>query len=116
MRPRAKFIQAALPFVGQGLLNPKSLGKSAAYSVPSDQRAQLVYFRGGSSLADLVCVSLLRDGALLRLFPIGAKSTVHIPLAVIEDLEPGSVLEVQLAAPTGAEGVIFLDIGLVEVD
>ena len=66
-------------------------------------------------LDQLVCVSLLRDGALLRLFPIGAKNSVHSPLAVIEDLEPNSVLEVQLAAPAGAEGVIILDIGLVEI-
>jgi len=35
---------------------------------------------------------------------------------VIEDLEPDNVLEVHLAAPEGAEGVIFLDIGLVEID
>ena len=116
MRPRSRFIQAALPFVGQGLFHPKSLGQSATYTVPPDQRAQLIYFRGGNSLGELVCVSLLLDGALLRHFPIGAKNSVHIQLAVIEDLEPDNVLEVQLAAPEGAEGVIFLDIGLVEID
>lgn len=95
---------------------PSSLGESTTYRVPPDQRAQLIYFRAGNSSDELICVSLLRDGQLLRYFPIGARSSAHIPLAVVEDFEPESLLEVYLAAPQGATGVVFLDIGLVEVE
>ena len=116
MRPTPKLLQAVLPFEGKGLLTPAPLGDSINYRVPADMRGQLIYFRAGNSLADLVCVSLTRDGALFRQFPIGARASVHIPLAVIEDLEPGTIVEFFLAAPEGARGVIVLDVGLVEID
>lgn len=116
MRPTPRLLQAALAFTGKGLLQPSALGDAATYRVPADRRAQLIYFRAGNSLDALVCVSLLRDGHLLRYFPIGAQASVHIPLAVIEDLEPESLLEVHLAAPDRAKGVIILDVGLVEID
>ena len=72
-------------------------------------------FRGGNSLDDLVCVVLLRDGAPMRFFPIGAKSEVHVPLRVVEDLAAGTVLELHASAPDGASGTLVVDLGLVEV-
>ena len=43
----------------------------------------------------------MRDGVPMRYFPIGAKADVHVPLRVVEDLEGGTVIELQLAAPLG---------------
>ena len=54
---------------------------------------QTVYFRGGNSLDELVCVVLMRDGVPMRYFPIAAKGDVHVPLRVVEDLAPGTVLK-----------------------
>lgn len=51
----------------------------------------------------------------MRYFPIGAKSSIHIPLAIIEDINPESVLELWLAAPEGLRGFVPIDMGLAEV-
>ena len=45
------------------------------YTVPAGVVAQAVYFRGGNAADELVCVVLMRDGAPMRYFPIGAKAT-----------------------------------------
>jgi assimilatory nitrate reductase catalytic subunit len=82
--------------------------------VPDGAVTQTVYFRGGNSLDDLVCVVLLRDGVPMRYFPIGAKSDVHVPLRVVEDIEGGSVVELQIAAPLGVSGTVVVDLGMVE--
>jgi assimilatory nitrate reductase catalytic subunit len=110
-----KFLQGVFPFKGTGLSEPALLDASTVYTAPSDKRAQLIYFRAGNSSAELICLSLLRDGRLMRLFPIGAKSVTHVSLAVVEDLEPDTKLEVFIAAPVGIEGLIVLDVGLVEI-
>ena len=46
---------------------------------------------------------------------IGAKSDVHVPLRVVEDLDSGTVVELLVAAPEGVAGAIVVDFGLVEV-
>ena len=47
----------------------------------------------------------------MRYFPIGAKSDVHVPLRVVEDIEGGSVIELPLAAPIGLRGTVVVDLG-----
>lgn len=115
MRPKPQFIQGVYPFEGQGLDVPTSLADTR-YKVPSDKRAQLVYLRVGNSAAELANVVLMRDGKAMRLFPVGAKASLHVPLTVVEDLRPDSQLELFVAAPAGAAGQLVLDIGLLEVD
>ena len=116
MSSMPRFIQGVFTFEGRGLETPLTLGPKASYSVPGDKRAQLVYLRAGNSCAELINLSLLRDGKPMRLFPLGAKSSVHVPLAVVEDLFPDSKLELQLAAPLHTAGSLVLDMGLVELD
>ena len=115
MNPTPRFISGVFPFEGRGLDAPAALGK-ASYSVPADKRAQFVYFRAGNSLDELVYLVLMRDGKPMRYFPIGAKTSLHVPLAVVEDIFPESKLEVYFAAPKGAVGSFVLDIGLLELD
>ncbi|MFI7591925.1 molybdopterin oxidoreductase [Micromonospora sp. NPDC049359] len=83
--------------------------------VPGGVVAQPVYFRGGNASAELICVLLMRDGQPMRYFPIGAKSDVHVPLRVVEDLDSGTSIEVHVAAPAGVSGTVIVDLGLVEV-
>jgi assimilatory nitrate reductase catalytic subunit len=75
---------------------------------------QTLYFRGGNSSPELVTVVLLRDGVPMRYFPIGAKGDVHVPLRVVEDIEGGSVIELQLVADRGVSGSVVVDLGMVE--
>lgn len=100
-------------FDGRGYDAPVSLDLS--YSVPGDRRAQMVYFRAGNSASEMVTVVLTRDGTPMRVFPIGAKGAVHVPLAVVEDLTPETRLEFLVAAPSGSGGTLALDVGLVEI-
>jgi hypothetical protein len=114
MEARPVFLQGVFPYVGQGLGAATPLG-GLAYLVPSDKRSQLIYLRAGNSAGELACITLTRDGAPLRLFPVGARAAIHVPLSVVEDRYPESRLEVLVSAPAGVSGEIVLDIGLLEI-
>ena len=109
-----RFLQGVFPFAGSGLASPTTI-PTLSYTVPTSRRAQLIYFRGGNSSFELAVVSLLRGGVVMRVFPIGAKSGIHVPLAVVEDMEPDSVISVTVAAPEGAVGEVVVDIGRIEI-
>ena len=110
-----RFLQGAYAFDGKGYDSPSLLDASLRYVVPAGATTQPVYFRGGNSTDDLVTIVLMRDGAPMRYFPMGAKDSVHVPLRVVEDLIADTVIEVFVAAPDGLSGTVFIDIGLVEV-
>ena len=115
MQSTPRFLQGVFTFDGKGLETPLPLDDTLRYTVPDGLVAQTVYFRGGNSSGELIYVLLLRDGAPMRYFPIGARDAVHVPLRVVEDLDSGTVLELQVAAPAGATGTVVLDLGMVEV-
>ena len=115
METTPRFLNGVFRFEGRGLAAPALLHPSLAYTVPGDKRAQLIYLRAGNSSDGLVSLTLMRDGKPMRLFPVGAKQALHVPLAVVEDISPEAKLEVFLAAPQGAQGQVVLDIGLMEV-
>jgi hypothetical protein len=110
-----RFIQGVADFAGEGLAKPLPLDDRLNYRVPGDMRSQLVYFRAGNSADALINLVLMRDGKLMRNFPIGAKAAMHVSLAVVEDLMPDTRLELLVAAPVGVTGTVVLDIGLIEV-
>jgi assimilatory nitrate reductase catalytic subunit len=114
MLTQNRFLQGVYPFEGAGLEKPVPLSAELSYVVPDGVVAQALYFRGGNATDELVVVVLLRDGVPMRYFPIGAKGEVHVPLRVVEDIEGGSVVELQLAAPLGVSGTVVVDLGLVE--
>jgi len=109
-----RFLQGVFGFEGRGLTEPAALDGGLSYTVPSDRRAQLVYFRGGNSSTELVYALLVRGGEPMRYFPIGAQGACHVPLRVVEDLPPDTELAVQIAAPEGATGTLVVDIGIIE--
>ncbi|RYC31461.1 molybdopterin oxidoreductase [Lichenibacterium minor] len=115
MLSRPKNLTGVFPFVGTGFERPVPLDASLSYRVPPDRRAQAIYLRAGNSADALACLTITRDGAVMRLFPVGAKAAIHVPLAVLEDLEPDATLGVLVSAPAGAEGHIVLDLGLMEI-
>ncbi|MGD0102551.1 MAG: hypothetical protein ABSC06_00760 [Rhodopila sp.] len=109
-----KFIQGVIPFTGAGYERPVPL-PSASFTVSADKRAQPLYFRGGNSTAEMITVVLTRDGKPMRYFPIGAKAATHVQLAVVEDLEPETKLDLLIMAPEGLSGTVIVDLGLVEI-
>jgi len=115
MHTTPRFLQGVFPFEGQGLTKPSLLHPSMTYAVPQGVTAQPLYFRGGNATDELVYVVLLRDGAPMRWFPMGAKGSVNIPLRIVEDMLGDSRLELHVAAPEGLTGEVVVDFGLVEV-
>ena len=110
-----RFVQGVFAFSGAGYGQPRPLGDAARYTVPPDRRTQPIYFRAGNSADSMIALVLMRDGKPMRHFPIGAKSAAHVPLAVVEDIEPDQKLEVMVVAPEGVTGTVVLDIGLMEI-
>ncbi|GAA3231130.1 hypothetical protein [Actinocorallia longicatena] len=115
MDSTARFLQGVFPFTGKGLDAPHLLASELSYVVPDGSVAQPVYLRGGNSSEELICIVLMKDGAPMRYFPVGAKAGVHVSLRVIEDLEAGTTIELFVAAPDGATGSAIVDLGMVEV-
>jgi assimilatory nitrate reductase catalytic subunit len=109
-----RYLQAIVSFEGKGMDRPAPLGAAFSYVVPAGSTAQPLYFRGGNSTDELICVVLLRDGVPMRYFPIGARAGVHVSLRVVEDLPANTLLELHLAAPEGLTGTLVADFGLLE--
>jgi hypothetical protein len=110
-----KFVQGMFAFKGCGLETPVSFEPKAIYQVPSDKRAQLIYCRLGNPTAEFLYVVLQRNGKPMRMFPCGARSGIHVPLAIIDDIMPDSVLELVIAAPEGLAAKVMIDMGFVEI-
>jgi hypothetical protein len=115
MNEAPKFIQGVFKFRGAGLARLAPLSPAATYKVPYDRRAQLIYLRAGNAMSDLVYLALNRGGKTMRLFPVGAKEATHVPLSIVEDVEPESELELCIGAPEGLEGTIVIDMGWLEI-
>jgi len=111
------FLQGIYRFEGAGLDAPFLLDPSLTYTVPPGSSTQPVYFRGGNSCAEMVYVTLVRDGVAVGYFPIAAKGATHVSLRVVEDLLSDTVIEVFAAATQGVTGslVVVVDVGLVEI-
>jgi assimilatory nitrate reductase catalytic subunit len=110
------FIQGLFACEGRGLGKPGSFDPPVTYDVPADKRAQTIYFRAGNASAEMIYLVLTNGGRPMRYFAVGAKGAIHVPLAVIEDISPGSKVEVLLAAPEGLKCEVLLDIGFLEID
>ena len=115
MHSHPKILTGVFAFGGRGFDQPSLLDASLVYVVPPDRRAQAIYLRAGNSCDELICLTLTRDGKPMRLFPVGAKGSVHVPLAVLEDIEPDCKIEVLVSAPAGTRGHVVLDLGLMEI-
>ena len=114
MLEKPKFMQGVFAFEGRGLKSPQPLAPPLTYKVPPDRRSQMIYFRGGNASEALIYLLLTKNGVPMRYFPLGAQGSIHVPLAVVEDLHPETELEVHVAAPEGVSGSVVLDFGLME--
>lgn len=115
MQPKApRLIQSVFAFAGAGLMTPLHVTPRLFYRVPPRMNSQLIYMRAGNSCGELIYLSVTRDRRPMRLFPIGAKSAIHVTLAMSEDMPPQTELEILVAAPVNVAGFLVLDMGLAE--
>lgn len=104
-------LQAIATFEGRGLTSPAPL--DLRYRVPKGRTAGMLYFRAGSTVSGLVNISVMRDGKLMRYFPIAPNGAIHISLAIVEEIASGSLIEIYAAGE--GSGTLVLDIGYLEV-
>jgi hypothetical protein len=109
------FIQGIFAFEGRGLSSPVAFSTPVGYAIPSDKRAQTIYLRAGNPASELICLMLTRNGKTMRYFPVGAKGAIHVALAVLEDLSPGSTIEILVGAPAGMKSEVVVDVGFMEI-
>jgi len=112
---KPRFLQGVFAFTGAGYEAPALLSEQLSYTVPADKRAQLIYLRAGNSAADMIYIALTQDGKTVRLFPVAGNGATHVPLAVVEDLEPDTVIKLFFGAPKGSSGTAVIDLGLIEI-
>ena len=105
-------LQTIITVEGEGL-NP-SAPLNLAYTVPQGCTPGFRYLRAGNSSEGMVNVTLLKDGKVMRYFPISAGGAMHVPLSIVDELQPGTEITVS-AAGEGA-GTLILDIGVLEVN
>lgn len=104
-------LQTVTTFEGQGLDRPLPVGLT--YTVPAGRTAGMFYFRGGSTVGGMVNISVLRDGGVMRYFPVASNSVIHVSLAIVEELPAGA--RIDIAAAGEGSGSLILDIGYLEV-
>ncbi|HEX6277640.1 MAG TPA: molybdopterin oxidoreductase [Polyangiaceae bacterium] len=110
-----KFVQGVFVYEGRGLSESVPLRPSARYKVSFDKRAQLIYLRAGNSVDSMIYLALYKGERPVRFFPIGAKGAIHVELAIVEDIDPETELELRVGAPEGVKGVVLVDLGLLEI-
>ena len=115
MLEKPAFIQGLFAYQGRGLGSPTAFDPPVTYLVPSDKRAQTIYFRAGNAAAEMIYLVLTLNGEPMRYFPVGAKAAIHVSLAVVEDLSPDSRVEVLIAAPEGVQSSVVVDAGFMEI-
>lgn len=101
---------------GRGLAQPAAFDPPLVYKVPADKRVQTIYFRAGNASPEMIYVVLTAGGRPMRYFPVGAKSAIHVPLAVLEDIPPGTTVELLVGGPEGLKSSVLLDVGFMEID
>jgi hypothetical protein len=105
-------LQTITALKGDGFDSPEDLGLS--YTVSQGCTAGVQYVRAGNTARGMANVTLLKDGRVMRYFPISAGGSVHVPLAIVDELRPGTRIDVTAAAE--GSGTLILDIGILEVN
>lgn len=105
-------LQTITALEGEGLDSPKDLGLS--YTVSQGCTAGVQYVRAGSTAGGMVNITLLKNGKVMRYFPISAGGSIHVPLAIVDELRPGT--EIHVTAAGEGSGILILDIGILEIN
>lgn len=104
-------LQTITTVEGEGLDSPSPL--NLTYTVPQGCTAGVQYVRAGNAAGGMLNVTLLRDGKVMRYVPVAAESSIHVPLAIVDELQAGT--EISVSAAGEDTGTLILDVGILEV-
>lgn len=105
-------LQTITEVEGEGLNSPNPL--NLGYTVPQGCTAGVQYVRAGSTVPGMLNVTLLQSGKVMRYVPVVAASVSHVPLAIVDELQPGT--EVSIAVAAEGSGTLILDVVILEVN
>ncbi len=110
-----RFLQGVYPFIGRGIFEQDVVDESLHYTVPAGFTAEITYLRAGNLSTEMLYLVITANGSPLRYFPLGAGSSCHVELAIVERHLAGTRIDVAFAAPRALSGAIVLDIGILEI-
>lgn len=77
-------LQTITTVEGEGLDSPLPL--NLVYTFPQGCTAGVQYLRAGNAAGGMVNITLLKDGKVMRYFPISAGGAMHVPLSIVDEL------------------------------
>jgi assimilatory nitrate reductase catalytic subunit len=105
-------LQTIIDIEGEGIDSLQDL--NLTYSVSQGCTAGVQYVRAGNTTDGMINVAVLKDGKAMRYVPVAAEGTIHVPLAIVNELQPGTAISIVAAAE--ASGKLILDVGILEVN
>lgn len=105
-------LQTITDIEGEGIDSPQDLNLS--FTVSQGCSAGVQYVRAGNTSGGMVNITLLQDGKVMRYVPVAARSTTHVPLAIVDEMRSGTEVSVVVAAEEA--GKLILDVGILEAN
>ena len=105
-------LQTITNIEGEGIDSPQDL--NLTYTVSQGCTAGVQYVRAGNTTEGMINITVLKDGKAMRYVPVAAGGAMHVPLAIVDELQPGT--EFSIAAAAVRSGTLILDIGILEVN
>jgi assimilatory nitrate reductase catalytic subunit len=105
-------LQTITDIEGEGIDSPQDL--NLTYSVPQGCTAGVQYVRAGNTTEGMVNITVLKDGKAMRYVPVAAGGAMHVPLSIVDELQPGT--EISISAAAEGSGKLILDVGILEVN
>lgn len=105
-------LQTITDVEGEGIDSPQDL--NLTYSVSQGCTAGVQYVRAGNTTEGMINITVLKDGKAMRYVPVAAGGAIHVPLAIVDELQPGT--EVSIGAAAERSGKLILDVGILEVN
>jgi hypothetical protein len=105
-------LQTITDIEGEGIDSPHGL--NLTYRVSQGCTAGVQYVRAGNTTEGMINITVLKDGKAMRYVPVAAEGAVYEPLAIVDELQPGTEISI-VAAPEGS-GELILDVGILEVN
>ena len=105
-------LQTITDIEGEGIDSPQDL--NLTYTVAQGCTAGVQYVRAGNTTEGMINITLLADDKVMRYVPVAAGGAIHVPLSIVDELQPGT--EISIAAAAEASGKLILDVGILEVN
>ena len=105
-------LQTITDIEGEGIDSPQDL--NLYFTVSQGCTAGVQYVRAGNTSEGMINITVLKNGKVMRYVPVAARSSIHVPLAIVDELRAGTELSIVAAAEES--GKLILDIGILEAN